>query len=127
MMDFLEINYFGIDFFEIIWGTILTVILSMILGYFFGALGSFGGFLLVSACVGYSVNENMMNGVFYGSIVTVLGGILALITMMVMWGLGIGPGATIIEFGVVGIVFGLLINLIVGATGGAIGSTIRQF
>ena len=126
MMDFLEINYFGIDFFEIIWGTILTVILSMIFGYFFGAIGSFVGFLFVSVCVGYSVNEDMMNGVFYGSIVAVLGGILSFITMMVMWGFGVGPGATIMLFGVVGIVLGLLIDLIVGASGGAIGSTLRQ-
>lgn len=126
MMDFLEINRFGIDFFEIIWGTILIVILSMILGYFFGALGSYAGFLFVSACVGYSVNEDMMNGVIYGALVAVLGGILSFITMMVMWGFGVGPGATIMLFGIVGIVLGLLIDLIVGATGGAIGSTLRQ-
>jgi hypothetical protein len=46
--------------------------------------------------------------------------------MMVMWGFGVGPGATIMLFGVVGIALGLLIDLIVGASGGAIGSTLRQ-
>jgi hypothetical protein len=126
MMDFLNINRFGIDFFEIIWGTILTVILSMIFGYFFGALGSFLGFLFVSVCVGYSVNEDMMNGVFYGAIVSVLGGILSFITLMVMWGFGVGPGASTMLFGIVGVIFGFIIDLIVGASGGAIGSTLRQ-
>ena len=126
MMDFLEINYLGIDFFQIIWGTILTAILSMIFGYFFGAIGSYAGFLFVSVCVGYNVNEDMMNGVFYGSVVAVLGGILSFTAMMVMWGFGVGPGATIMLFGVVGIILGFLIDLIVGASGGAIGSTLRQ-
>lgn len=126
MMDFLRINRFGIDFFEIIWGTILIVILSMIFGYFFGALGSYAGFLFVSACVGYSVNEDMMNGVIYGGLVGVLGGILSFITLMIMWGFGVGPGAAIMLFGFVGIVFGIIVDLIVGASGGAIGSTLRQ-
>jgi Family of unknown function (DUF5518) len=126
MMDFLNINRFGIDFFEIIWGTILTVILSMILGYFFGALGSFLGFLFVSVCVGYTVNEDMMNGVFYGATVSVLGGILSFITLMVMWVFGVGPGASIMLFGIVGVIFGFIIDLIVGASGGAIGSALRQ-
>ena len=126
MLDFLRIDFFGIDIFEIIWGTILTVLLSMIFGYFFGAIGSFAGFLLVSACVGYSVNEDMINGIIYGSLVAVLGGLLSFITMMVMWGLGIGPGATIMLYGIVGIILGLLIDLIIGASGGAIGSSLRQ-
>jgi hypothetical protein len=46
--------------------------------------------------------------------------------MLGMWGLGIGPGSTIMEFGVMGIVIGLLVNSIVGAIGGAIGSFVNQ-
>ena len=114
------------DYVELIWGLILTVISTMILGYFFGALGSFAGFLIVTTYVGYSVNEDMLNSVFYGSLVALLAGIISFIIMLVMWGVGLGPGSTIMEFGVVGIILGLLINLIVGASGGAIGSIIRQ-
>jgi hypothetical protein len=46
--------------------------------------------------------------------------------MMVMWGIGIGPGSTIMEFGVMGIIIGVLIDIIVGTSGGAIGSAIRR-
>lgn len=126
MLSFLRINFLQIDLFEIIWGTVLTVILSMLFGYFFGALGSYLGFLFVSALVGYNVNEDMMNGVIYGSVVAVFGGILSFITMMVMWSFGMGPGATIMMFGIVGIILGLLVDLIIGASGGAIGSSLRQ-
>jgi hypothetical protein len=115
-----------LDYVEVIWGLILAVISSMILGYFFGALGSFAGFLIVTIYVGYIVDEDMLNSVFYGSLVAVLAGILSFIIMLVMWGFGVGPGSTILEFGVVGIILGFLIDLIVGASGGAIGSMLRQ-
>lgn len=115
-----------LDFFEIIWGSILTVISSMVLGYFLGALGSFAGIIIFTAYVGYLVNIDMVNGAVHGSIVAVLAGALSFIIMLGMWGLGIGPSSTIMEFGVMGIVIGLLINLIVGAGGGAIGSIINQ-
>ncbi len=114
-----------LDFFEIIWGSILTMISSMILGYFLGALGSFAGIIIVTACVGYRVNIDMVNGAVHGSIVAVLAGALSFIIMLGMWGLGIGPGSTIMEFGVMGIVIGLLIDLIAGASGGSIGSYVN--
>ena len=126
MLNFLRIIFLQIDLFEIIWGTILTVILSMLFGYFFGALGSYAGFLFVSGLVGYKVNEDMMNGVIYGSVVAVFGGILSFITMLIMWSFGVGPSATIMMFGIVGIILGLLVDLIIGASGGAIGSSLRQ-
>jgi hypothetical protein len=115
-----------LDYFEVIWGLILTVISSMILGYFFGALGSFAGFLIVTIYVGYNVDEDMLNSAFYGSLVAVLAGILSFIIMLFMWGFGFGPGSTILEFGVVGIILGFLIDLIVGASGGIIGSMLRN-
>jgi hypothetical protein len=114
------------DYVELIWGLILTVISSMVLGYFFGALGSFAGFLIVTTYVGYNVNEDMLNSVFYGSLVALLAGIISFMIMLVMWGFGLGPVSTIMEFGVVGIILGLLVDLIIGASGGAIGSIIRQ-
>ncbi len=114
-----------LDYLEIIFGTILTVVSSMILGYFLGALGSYAGIIIVTACIGYRVNEDLINGALHGSVVAVLAGMLSFIVMMAMWSFGVGPGSTIMEFGVMGIIFGLLINLIVGASGGAIGSVIR--
>jgi hypothetical protein len=126
MMDYLKLSLLEVDFFEIIWGTIFTLILSMILGYFFGSIGSYTGFLLISAIVGYKVNEDMINGVIYGSLVAVLGGMLSFITMLIMWYFGVGPGSTIMMFGIVGVILGLIIDLIVGAVGGAIGSTLKR-
>ena len=114
-----------LDYLEIIFGTILTVVSSMILGYFLGALGSYAGIIIVTAGIGYRVNEDLINGALHGSVVAVLAGMLSFIVMMAMWSFGVGPGSTIMEFGVMGIIFGLLINLIVGASGGAIGSVIR--
>jgi len=126
MLDFLKMSFLEVDFFEIFWGIIFTVILSMILGYFFGSLGSFTGFLIVSAVVGYNVNEDMINGVIYGSLVALLGGMLSFIIMLIMWYFGVGPGATIMMFGIIGIILGLIVDLIVGAVGGAIGSSFKQ-
>lgn len=115
-----------LDYYEIIFGTILTVLSSMILGYFLGALGSYSGFIIVTAYIGYRVNKDLINGALHGSIVAILAGMLSFIVMMVMWSFGVGPGSTIMEFGIMGIIFGLLINLIVGASGGAIGSAVRS-
>ena len=53
-----------LDYLEIIFGTILTVISSMILGYFLGALGSYAGIIIVTACIGYRVNKDLINGAF---------------------------------------------------------------
>jgi hypothetical protein len=115
-----------LDYREVIWGIILTVISSMILGYLFGALGSFFAFLVVTVYVGYQVNEDLVNGALHGSLVAAIAGISSFLIMMVMWGIGIGPGSTIMEFGVMGIIIGILIDIIVGGSGGAIGSTIRR-
>lgn len=115
-----------LDYRELIYGTILTVISSMILGYFFGALGSFTAFLVVTAYVGYHVNVNLVNGYLHGSLVAAMAGISSFLIMMFMWAIGIGPGSTIMEFGVMGIIIGILIDIIIGGSGGAIGSAIRR-
>lgn len=115
-----------LDYREVILGIILTVISSMILGYLFGALGSFTAFLIVTTYVGYHVNEDLFNGYIHGSLVAAIAGISSFLIMMVMWGIGIGPGSTIMEFGVMGIIIGVLIDIIVGGSGGAIGSALRR-
>ena len=45
--------------------------------------------------------------------------------MLILWRFGLGPGNNLLEFGIAGIVFGLLINSIVGASGGMLGSAVR--
>ena len=114
-----------LDYYEIILGVIFTLILSMVFGEFLGSVGSYSGFLIVTICVGYRVNIDMINGAIHGAVIAVLAGICAFIIMLIMWGFGVGPGEEILEFGTAGIIFGLLINSIIGAIGGFFGSAIR--
>jgi hypothetical protein len=120
-------NFEGlINYMEIFWGSIFSSIISMILGFFFGSLGSYTGILIVTIWIGYLVSKDMLIGAFNGGLVGVFGGILSFMIMIIMWSLGVGPGLSIMMFGIGGIIIGLSINLIIGACGGAIGSAIQK-
>ncbi len=115
-----------IDYIELIWGSIFAVIISMIMGYFLGSLGAYGGYILVTIFVGYQVNEDLVNGALHGLMVGIIAGLFSSVMMLTMGVfIGMGPGTDILEFGLFGIVLGLLINGIVGASGGTLGSLIR--
>lgn len=115
-----------IHYIEVFWGAILTSILSMVLGYFFGSIGSYLGIIIVTMWIGYILSEDLIIGALNGALVGVFGGILSVILMFIMGSLGLGPGSSIMMFGIAGIIIGLSINFIVGACGGAIGSALRK-
>ncbi|MCE5213507.1 MAG: DUF5518 domain-containing protein [Methanobacterium sp.] len=106
-------------------GTILTIIVSMVLGSFIGALGSYLGFILVTVWVGYRVNEDVANGAIHGALVALLAGIFSFISMYTVGSLfNMGPGLDLLSFGISGVIIGLLVNGLLGMVGSVIGSYI---
>lgn len=111
---------------EVILGVILALIASVVLGFVFGSLGSFLGFLAVSILIGYSDGEDVLNGTVYGIVICLISGFIFTISMFFMWIFGLGGlSAEAMEFGLAGIIIGLILDAIVGAAGGAIGSTLN--
>ncbi len=113
-----------IHYIEVFWGAILASIFSMVLGYFFGSIGSYLGMIIVTMWIGYILSEDIIIGALNGALVGVFGGMLSIILMLIMGSLGLGPGSSIMMFGIAGIIIGLSINFIVGVCGGAIGSAL---
>lgn len=114
-----------LDYFEILLGLVITIIISMVLGTFTGSLGSYVGFLIVTIYVGYRVNQDIANGALHGALVGLGAGFLSTVLMMAMGTFfDLGPGSDIMSFGVMGVIIGLTVDGIIGAVGGAIGSSL---
>jgi hypothetical protein len=112
-----------LDYIEILVGIILTLILSMVLGVVIGALGSYTGFILATLWVGYRVDVDLVHGAINGGLVGILAGIFSIISMITAGALlNMGPGMDLMSFGVFGVIIGLMVDAILGTTGGAIGA-----
>ena len=111
-----------LDYLEISLGVIFTLIISMVLGLIAGGLGSYTGFLLVAIWVGYRVNLDMTNGALNGGVTGVLAGLLSALIMVSMGAMfNMGPGMDILSFGLFGLVIGLMVDGLIGASGGILG------
>jgi hypothetical protein len=73
-----------IQYIEVFWGAILTSILSMVLGYFFGSIGSYLGIIIVTMWIGYILSEDLIIGALNGALVGVFGGIISVILMLII-------------------------------------------
>ena len=115
-----------INHIEIIFGSILALIASVILGLLLGSIGSYLGFFVVSILIGYSNGEDIFNGALYGIFICLIAGLIFTISMILMLNFtSVTLGASMLEFGLSGIVIGLIIDAIIGAVGGALGVSIR--
>ncbi|MCZ3365433.1 MULTISPECIES: DUF5518 domain-containing protein [Methanobacterium] len=120
----------------VIIGFILTVIFTSILNQVIGSFGSYIGVITAGIIVGYMVNYNWMNGVsenrrfsekqkslifgaIHGGLIGILGGIVAVIIVLI-----VGGGPYIVEsFGVL-LLVEIIADVILGAVGGAFGAMI---
>jgi len=103
----------------VIIGFILAVTFALILTQIVGEFGSYIGVIMAGIIIGYGVNRNLVNGAVHGGLIGVIGGIAALIIILVVGG---GPylmGA----FGVL-VIGSIILDTVLGAIGGAIGSII---
>jgi len=110
------------DYFEVILGIILVLILSIILGLLMGSLGSYLGFLAATMVVGYRSRNDLAKGALWGALCAVLAGVVFMVTMFLMTSLiGFGPGASMMEMGILAMIIGLMVDGLIGSVGGALG------
>jgi hypothetical protein len=107
---------------ELIFGTILVLILSISLGFLGGSLGSYLGFLLATLVVGYRSQGDLLNGALQGFSCAVLAGVVFMASMLLMTIVtSYGPGSSMMDMGVLAMIIGLMVDGLIGSVGGALG------
>lgn len=107
---------------ELIFGTILVLILSISLGLVAGSPGSYLGFFLASLAVGYRSHGDLLKGAVQGASCAVLAGVVFMAFMFLMTLIaGYGPGSSMMEMGVLAMIIGLMVDGLIGSLGGALG------
>lgn len=101
----------------VIIGFILAVIFTFILNGIIGTVGSYFGVLIASITIGYIVNNDFINGAIHGSLIGVMGGIIAILILIIVGAWPYLSGT----FGIY-VIASIFIDILVGAIGGAIGS-----
>ncbi len=126
----------NINWAVVIVGYIIAVILSIIFGMFAGILGTIGitifsgpiAYIMATTLVGYTINENYWSGAVHGALVGLIGVIIGLIigipfvlTPLIFAGTGTIFLQDVIFGILVGSIFSLIVNIVIGGIGGAIG------
>ncbi|MGB9936165.1 MAG: DUF5518 domain-containing protein [Methanobacterium sp.] len=101
-------------------GFILTVIFALILNSFIGEIGSYISILIAGIIVGYLIKGNWINGAFHGAMIGILGGIIAVIILLIV------GGFVVIMDDTFSILIRIVLDVILGAIGGAAGTIIRR-
>lgn len=110
------------DYLEIILGTILVLFFSIFLGFLGGSVGSYLGFLAATMMVGYRIRGDIGKGALWGALCALLAGVVFMVTMFLMTSLmGFGPGASMMEMGILAMIIGLMVDGLIGSVGGALG------
>lgn len=105
----------------VIIGFILTIIFTSILNLIIGSFGSYICVIIAGVIVGYMVNHNWVNGAIHGGLIGILGGIAAVIIILI-----VGGGPYIMEsFGAL-LLVAIIADVILGAIGGAFGALIAK-
>ncbi len=115
-----------LNFLEILYGLILTLFLSIILGLLLGSPGSFAGFLLATVIVGYRVGDDIALGALHGAVVGLATGIIFASVMIITTSYPGGMGTNLMEMGISSIIVGIMLDGIIGSVGGMSGSYIRD-
>jgi hypothetical protein len=110
------------DYFDIIFGIILVLIFSILLGLVAGSPGSYLGFLVATLVVGYRSQGDIVKGTLQGASCAVLAGLVFMAFMFLMTLVtGYGPGSSMIGMGVLALIIGLMVDGLIGSVGGALG------
>jgi hypothetical protein len=110
------------DYLDVIFDIILVLISSVVLGLLWGTLGSYLGFLVATMAVGYRNRQNIENGALRGAFCAVLAGVVFMAAMFLMTLLsGMGPGASMMEMGILAMIIGLMVVGLIGSVGGTLG------
>lgn len=101
----------------VIIGFILATIFAFILNGIIGTVGSYISVFIAGTIIGYIVNNDFIGGAIHGGLIGVIGGIIAILILIIVGG---GPYLA----GTYGIyVMGLIIvDIVMGVIGGTIGS-----
>lgn len=102
-------------------GLVLALISQIILSMFFRSLGGFIGYFLATICVGYAVGEDYWTAAIHGAIVSIIISIFDGILLLIHTGILVG-----VEFTLFIVLFGIIIDGIIGALGGVTGFFIKQ-
>ena len=111
---------------EILYGLILTLFLSIVLGLLLGSPGSLSGFLIATIFVGYRVGDDIAVGAIHGALVGLITGIVFSGSMILMTSYPGGLGTNMMEMGILAVIIGIMLDGIIGSLGGLIGSYIRD-
>jgi hypothetical protein len=112
-----------LDYAELLIGFILSISLSIVLGIAAGGLGSYLGFLLASLIVGYRLRGDITRGTLYGALSAISAGTVFALSMLFMaLFAGSEIGLSMMEMGFLIMIVGIMVDGMIGALGGALGS-----
>ena len=114
------------EYVEVVIGVFFAVILSMIMGFFTGIIGSYLGFLFVVGAISYFFIDDIQKGAIYGALVGILAGIVSTIIMITFeFIIGGKMDLSFMSFGLSGIIIGIMVDGIICMAGGVLGSLLR--
>ena len=99
-------------------GLILTIIFALVLNQYIGELGSYMGIIIAGLIIGYLVNGNLTNGAIHGALIGIIGGILAILILIIVGGL------LILKVEIFALLVRIVADIVLGAVGGALGTLI---
>lgn len=114
------------NFLELLYGLLITLILSIVFGLLLGSPGSYAGFLIATIIVGYRVGRDIIQGALHGTLVGMATGTVFAGSMILMTSYSGGMGTSMMEMGVSSIIVGILVDGLIGSVGGLTGSYIRD-
>lgn len=100
----------------IIIGFILTVILALFLNPLIGEFGSYISIIIAGITVGYLIKGNFRSGAIHGALIGVIGGLFGIIILFLV------GGFLIINAEGFNFLIRMVIDIVLGAVGGALGT-----
>ncbi len=91
------------------------MILATTLNAVIGNSGSYISLIIIGIIVGYWVNRDIKNGIIHGGLIGVLGGVVSIIILLMV------GGYLVITTSFINLTLQIILDIILGALGGAIG------
>lgn len=112
---------------EILFGFVLTLIISIIMGFLLKGPGAFVGIFISTFIMGFRVSCDVLEGAIYGTLVAVLTGTIFIGAMTIMTNYPGGLGSIMLNMGFTTIILSLIVLGLIGSIGGLSGSYIRHW
>ena len=112
---------------EILYGFVLTLIISIIMGFLLKGPGAFIGIFISTLIMGFRVSCDVVEGAIYGTLIAVLTGTIFIGAMIFMTDYPGGLGYIMMNMGFTTIILSLVVLGLIGSIGGLSGSYIRHW